>query len=211
MTLALNKSSLKQQRDHLAMYRRFLPSLDLKRQQLLSALKLAKQELAEVNERIDAKIQQLEQLFPLLGSSTLSSKNLKHLVRVCRLAIDKENILGATLPTLGDIEFEVAEYSTFATPFWVDTLVTHLKQMAELRVQRQIRETRVEILFAASRKITQRVNLFDKVLIPEAIENIRQIVIFLSDQERAAVVRSKLAKKKHHDRVEEMTSPQRLS
>jgi len=203
MSLALNKSSLKQHRDHLDMYRRFLPSLDLKRQQLLAALKAARQELAEVNQQIDQRTKRLEQLFPLLGSSTLSSKNLKHLVRVHRLEINQENILGASLPVLGEIEFEVAEYSTFATPFWVDTLVTHLIQMVELRVRRQICETRVERLVAASRKITQRVNLFDKVLIPEANTNIRRIAIYLSDQERAAVVRSKQAKRKHQKRPDQ--------
>ena len=46
------------------------------------------------------------------------------------------------------------------------------------------------------RTITQRVNLFSKVLIPRAEENIKRIGLFLSDQERAGVVRSKLSKQK---------------
>ena len=53
-----------------------------------------------------------------------------------------------------------------------------------------------EKLKSAARTITQRVNLFSKVLIPEAEENIKKIGLFLSDQERAGVVRSKLAKQK---------------
>ena len=47
------------------------------------------------------------------------------------------------------------------------------------------------------RKVTQRVNLFEKVLIPRTREQIRRIRIYLSDAERAAVVRSKIAKRKH--------------
>jgi V/A-type H+-transporting ATPase subunit D len=63
-----------------------------------------------------------------------------------------------------------------------------------LRVRVDIAEQRTDALAVALRRVTQRVNLFDKVLIPRAEENIRRIMIFLSDQERAAVVRSKIAK-----------------
>ncbi len=66
--------------------------------------------------------------------------------------------------------------------------------MVQLRVRVDVADKRTEVLEAALRRVTQRVNLFDKVLIPKAEENIRRIVIFLSDQERAAVVRSKIAK-----------------
>jgi V/A-type H+-transporting ATPase subunit D len=46
------------------------------------------------------------------------------------------------------------------------------------------------------RTTTQRVNLFEKKLIPELRENIRRIKIFLGDDETAAVGRAKLAKGK---------------
>ena len=81
-------------------------------------------------------------------------------------------------------------------PFWVDKLVDGLEQIARLRILLQVHQARVAILGAAARKITQRVNLFEKVLIPQAESNIKKIGIVLSDQERASVVRSKLAKRK---------------
>jgi len=43
---------------------------------------------------------------------------------------------------------------------------------------------------------TQRVNLFEKVKIPEAQENIRLIKIYIGDQLSNAVGRSKIAKRK---------------
>ena len=46
------------------------------------------------------------------------------------------------------------------------------------------------------RSTSQRVNLFEKVKIPEAKENIRIIGVFLGDQQTAAVVRGKISKKK---------------
>lgn len=197
MALALNKTTLKQQRDQLKMFKRFLPSLDLKRQQLLAALKQARRELAAVQAEIDALTRRLEQLFPLLGSSTIPTRNLASLVHIRQVSIEEENVLGTRLPVCREVAFNVADYSRFVTPFWVDQLIEDLKNMAGLRVQRQVREERVQRLDYAARRITQRVNLFEKVLIPKAEQNIRKIVIFLSDQERAAVVRSKIAKAKN--------------
>jgi V/A-type H+/Na+-transporting ATPase subunit D len=197
MALALNKTTLKQQRDQLKMFKRFLPSLDLKRQQLLAALKQARRELAEVEREVEQLDRHLEQLYPLLGSSTAASRNLASLVQVRGVRIDEENMLGTRLPVAREVDFEVADYSRLVTPFWVDLLIDDLKRLAELRVHLQVRQERVERLDYAARRLTQRVNLFEKVLIPRAIESIRRIVIFLSDQERAAVVRSKIAKQKH--------------
>ena len=196
MALALNKTTLKQQRDQAKTYKQFLPSLDLKRQQLLAALKVAKRELEIIHARIEELYRGLDQLFPLLGSSTIATRNIASLVRVRRVLVEDENVLGTQLPVVREVDFEVAEYSTLVTPFWVDSLVTSLKELAALRVQVLVGERRVERLELAARRITQRVNLFEKVLIPQAEENVRRIVIFLSDQERAAVVRSKIAKSK---------------
>ena len=197
MALALNKTTLKQQRDQLKMFKRFLPSLDLKRQQLLAALKKARGELAETDGEIERLYQRIAELYPLLGSSTIERVDLSTLVRVVSVQIDEENVLGTRLPVAREVDFEVADYSTLVTPFWVDLLVEDLEKLAELRVHQQVRQERVERLDYAARRITQRVNLFEKVLIPRAAENIRRIVIFLSDQERAAVVRSKIAKEKN--------------
>ncbi len=199
MALALNKTTLKQQRDQLKMFRRFLPSLDLKRQQLLAALKQARGELAEVEQQVEQLEQRLEDLYPLLGSSTAATRNLASLVQVRGVRVEEENMLGTRLPVAREVDFDVADYSRLVTPFWVDLLIDVLKQLAELRIHLQVRQERVVRLDYAARRLTQRVNLFEKVLIPQAVKNIRKIVIFLSDQERAAVVRSKLAKKKHAD------------
>jgi V/A-type H+/Na+-transporting ATPase subunit D len=197
MSLALNKSSLKQQRDQLKMFRRFLPSLDLKRQQLLAALKEARRELAAVQQEVEGLNDELKDLLPLLGSSTIGTRDLTSLVSIRSVRIEEQNVLGTQLPVAREVDFDVKDYSTLVTPFWVDLLVDKVEQFAELQVHFQVREERVKRLDYAARKITQRVNLFEKVLIPQARENIRRIVIFLSDQERAAVVRSKIAKKKN--------------
>lgn len=196
MALALNKTTLKQQRDQLKTFKRFLPLLDLKRQQLLAALKQARRERDAIQAAYVACQAYVEQIYPLLGSSTVATRNLSSLVRIRAVKIGQQNMLGTTLPVAEQVDFDVASYSRLVTPFWIDLLIENLQQLATLNVKLQVFDQRVTVLEAAARKITQRVNLFEKVLIPQADANIRKIVIFLSDQERAAVVRSKIAKSK---------------
>ncbi len=197
MRLSLNKNSLKQQRDHLTMYRRFLPSLDLKRQQLLTAHKAAQRELAALEAELENYEQSLETIFPQLGSSTINPEKLSQLVRVRQVLLDEENVVGTHVPAVREIKILRADYSRLSLPFWVDQVADSLEQVARLRIQLQVNRARAEKLGTAARKITQRVNLFEKVLIPKAELNIKRIGIALSDQERASVVRSKLAKRKH--------------
>ncbi|KAA1261989.1 V-type ATP synthase subunit D [Rubripirellula obstinata] len=194
MTLALNKTTLKRQRDQAKLYRKFLPSLELKRQQLQAAWRKSQTELAALEAEVERVKADLETLYPLIGGSTIDVAEMKHWVRIVELTHETENVVGTSVPVLGELRLEVQPYSRLIMPFWVDSLVAALQQMVRLRVQVQVARQRTEVLAAALRRVTQRVNLFDKVLIPQAEDNIRRIVIFLSDQERAAVVRSKIAK-----------------
>jgi len=100
------------------------------------------------------------------------------------------------LPIAREVKFKTAPYSTLAKPFWVDFLVEYMRQMATLRIHLQVHAERVKRLNVQVRRITQRVNLFEKVLIPRAQGNIKRIRIGLGEEERSAVIRSKLAKKK---------------
>jgi len=193
-TIALSKSSLQQQRDKLHLFERFLPSLELKRQQLTAEYKKAMQVLAEAEQGADQASRSLSALLPILGSASMQ---LSGLVRIRRLDIVEEDVLGLRLPALRAVEFDTADYALLATPFWVDDLVTCLKEVATYRIRLQVYHERVARMQGAVRRITQRVNLFEKVLIPNAEQNISRIQIFLSDIARAAVVNSKIAKAKH--------------
>jgi V/A-type H+/Na+-transporting ATPase subunit D len=204
-TIALSKSSLQQQRDRLRLFERFLPSLELKRQQLTAEYKKAMQVLAEAEQGADQASRSLIALLPILGSSSMK---LSGLVRIRRIDIAEEDVLGLRLPTLRAVEFDTADYSLLATPFWVDDLVTCLKDVATYRLRLQVYRERVARMQGAVRRVTQRVNLFEKVLIPNAKQNIARIQIFLSDVERAAVVTSKIAKGK---RARERASANGLS
>ncbi|MAT40463.1 MAG: V-type ATP synthase subunit D [Ectothiorhodospiraceae bacterium] len=197
MRLSLNKNALKRERDHLAMYRRYLPSLDLKRQQLARALKEAQELLGGLHIRGKQLQEQADRLLPSLGSSTVDPDQLRGLIKVRDVVLREENVVGAKLPVVVNITIERTEYSRLTLPFWVDQFVESMEAIVRHQIHLQIGQERIRVLGVAARKITQRVNLFEKVLIPKAEANIRQISVALADQERASVVRSKLAKKKH--------------
>ena len=194
MALILSKSSLQREREKLRLFQRFLPSLELKRQQLTAEYKKAAQALAEAEQGADKASRFLSALLPILGTSKMK---LSGLVRVHHIDIVEEDVLGLRLPSLRDVQFDEAKYSALATPYWVDDLVQCLKDTATYRLRLRVFRERVARMQGAVRRVSQRVNLFEKVLIPRAQQHIAHIQIFLSDVERAAVVTSKIAKSKH--------------
>ena len=205
MAISLSKSSLQQQRDKLRLFERFLPSLELKRQQLTAEYKKAVQALADAEQGADKASRSLTALLPILGTTPIK---LSGLVRVRRVDLAEEDVLGLRLPTLRAVEFDEATYSLLSTPFWLDDLVICLKEVATYRLRLQVYRERVGRMQGAVRRVSQRVNLFEKVLIPNARRDIARIRIFLSDVERAAVVTSKIAKaKRARERAAAASSP----
>jgi len=191
--VSLSKSSLSHQTQQLKSYQQFLPSLDLKRKQLMGERARAQVERRAVDERLAAARQRVAATLPMLANEEL---DLTGLVRVEQAELGRENVMGTWLPTLGALKVAVRPYGYISKPHWLEPLIEALTESARLRFEALIAERRVALLEAAARTVTQRVNLFDKVLIPQTRENIKRIRIALSDAERAAVIRSKIAKKK---------------
>ena len=191
--LQLSKSALSKEAAKLKTYKQFLPSLDLKRQELMSQRAKAKLALADTKMGIDDLSRTMAEEIPMLSNDKV---DLANLVKVKAVELAQENIMGAHLPVLQTVNVEVRHYSLLAKPHWVDGVAEKLKGLLTLRIRIQIEQQRLELLEAAVKTITQRVNLFDKVLIPKTKTNIKKIKIHLSDSERAAVINAKLAKSK---------------
>jgi V/A-type H+-transporting ATPase subunit D len=190
--LSLSKSGLQKQREDMRLYERVLPSLDLKRMQLSGELKRARQQLAEAEAEVQKLNHRVAEQLPMLANLEI---DVSGLVQVESFRIEEENLVGVKLPKLVEVKCHIAEYSMLAKPHWVDMLVEQLKQMVEQKTRVQVAAERVRLLEQAERRVTQRVNLFDKILIPTAKKNIKKIQVYLADAERAAVVRSKITKR----------------
>jgi V/A-type H+-transporting ATPase subunit D len=191
--LKLSKQSMHHQQEQLKLYKRLLPSLDLKRRQLTMEAQKAQEEHAAAVAQIDALETRIGEELPMLADEGL---HLRDLVVVKGYKLGEQNIVGVRLPVLESLDCQVADYSPLATPAWLDILVQRLKDAKTCRLRAEIAAQRLDILRLQLRRITQRVNLFDKILIPTARSNIQRIRIYLGETERAAVVTSKLAKSK---------------
>ncbi|MGF1526503.1 MAG: V-type ATP synthase subunit D [Candidatus Competibacterales bacterium] len=191
MALTLNKATLAREQRRLATFQRFLPALDLKRRQLLAARAEVKRAIATTQARRRAVTQRVAEDLPMVADKRL---DLEHLVTLETVTLGTENVVGVSLPTLEDVELTAAPYAYLARPHWVDALVARLREAITLGVQEDLERQRLERLEAAVRIVTQRVNLFDKVLIPRTRGHIRRLQIHLGDAQRAAVVRAKFAK-----------------
>ncbi|MBI5144619.1 MAG: V-type ATP synthase subunit D [Candidatus Omnitrophica bacterium] len=191
--LKLSKGELKRQRDALSQYQRYLPTLQLKKQQLQIEI-LSQQNILREKETL------LEQkraaIAPWLG--LLADKKINNYARIApeRMIATSRNIAGVDLPLFERLEFAPAEYDLFLAPLWVDTAIAELRTLVALEEELKVIEKGITILRQELRITTQRVNLFEKVKIPAAEEAIRMIKIYLGDQMANAVGRSKIAKRK---------------
>ena len=203
--IKFTKTELKSQQDALKQFVRFLPTLQLKKQQLQMEVRLSTEELernlAEQKELVDRMSSFLE-----LFSSDAEVAFFEGLVRVRRVLTGEENIAGIAIPTFDRVEFEPADWDLFDTEWYVDDAVQALKDAVSLREAYKVLEEQHRLLSAELRSTSQRVNLFEKVKIPEFKENIRRIRIMLGDLDTSAVARSKIAKKKSQEAAEQAAS-----
>jgi len=191
--LSFSKASLHRQSAALKRYRQYLPSLDLKRKQLIAERAKAAERLATIDSAMQNLRQRVAEQLPMLSDEAV---DLAQLVRIDAVVFEEINVVGVHLPAVRDVKLVTSSYSFMTKPHWVDQTVRLWSEMLELRVRRQTAQQQWQLLDHAVKKVTQRVNLFDKVLIPRTRDNIRRISIFLSDAERAGVVRAKITKHK---------------
>lgn len=191
--LSLTKASLSHQKGLLKSYGAVLPSLDLKRRQISTERARARRELEALEQRAAELEADVARVCPMLAHEHI---RLEGLARVSAVRLVEENVVGTRLPKVETVTVEVADYGLLSLPFWVEHVVVCLREALEIQVRLQVARERIELLLQAERTVTQRFNLFEKLLIPRTRSNIRTISIYLSDAERAGVVNSKIAKGK---------------
>lgn len=189
--IKLTKTELKAQTDALKRFQRFLPMLQLKKQQLQSEIAgiVAKAEATSARERaVRADLDRWVGLF------ATDESLIAGLVRVKGVHTGMANVAGVAIPTFESIETDVREVDAWATPAWIDNAVETTTEILSLQCERSIYEEQKALVEKELQLTSQRVNLFEKVKIPECKEAIRKIKIAIGDEQTAAVTRGKIAK-----------------
>ena len=197
----LTKNELKTQKDQLKQFQRYLPTLQLKKQQLQTVIMKIQADLEKKEAELAAMVDGLDEWVAVFAENQLfdEAKRIETLVQPEKAVYGVDNIAGVSVPvfrelTFRDIDYDVAEY-----PLWVDEALIRLREIARLGALLKTLRTQMDLLGRELRLTSQRVNLFEKVKIPEAKENIRVIGIYLGDQQTSAVVRGKIAKRKRQE------------
>ena len=198
MAVKLTKNELKVQKDRLKQFQRSLPTLPLKKQQLQAVVMQVTAQLEQVARQRQAAVAGLDDWVAVFAEndSFPAEKRLGALIRPRHVVCGEQNIAGVTVPVFQELSFEDIRYDVADYPLWVDTAAVRLREIARLDALEKTLRRQIELLERELRATAQRVNLFEKVKIPEAKENIRVIGIYLGDQQTSAVVRGKIAKKK---------------
>ncbi len=200
MKIKLTQGELKKQRDALRQYERYLPTLQLKKQQLQLEIVHQQSALRKSENSLSEKKRSSKYWLGLL----IEAPQIRQWLIPENIIIARKNIAGVDVPVFERVNFYLAEYDLFLTPLWVDQGLDILRDMVSFQEEIRVIEQGIAILKHELRITTQRVNLFEKVKIPEAKEAIRLIKIYIGDQMTNAVGRSKIAKNKIEEaRVEE--------
>jgi V/A-type H+-transporting ATPase subunit D len=202
--IKLTKGELKRQRDALGQFKRYLPTLQLKKQQLQMKIFEAQRSLSQQQEELKQKKDLIARWVGLLADPSLKQGpqgagpvcDLQKAVLPLDIMLGQANVAGAYVPVFNKIMCPAVERDPFLAPLWLDRGIEQLKAYVECLVRVQVIEEEIRCLGIELRTTTQRVNLFEKVKIPECQENIRKITIYLGDQQANAVGISKVAKKK---------------
>jgi len=190
--IKLTKNELKKQKDALKRFLRYLPTLVLKKQQLQLEIRKVESLQAERMRQKEALLKGLKEWIAVFGEEI----GLENLVKIESVVTAAGNIAGVDIPLFERVDFQTSSYDLFRVPLWADAAVEMIRKVSAVDAEIRVLDEQIRLLGEELRITTQRVNLFEKVKIPETKENIRRIQIYLGDEQTAAVVRGKMAKKK---------------
>ena len=191
--IKLTKNELKVQKDALKMYRRYLPTLTLKKQQLHTEIRAIEAKAKAVRKEREALELGFRDWIAVFSEMDAFPEGI---ITVSNIRKGTGNIAGVDIPTFEGADFERGDYDFYETPLWVDIAANHMERAMSLDLEAEVLDEQVRLLEVELLATSQRVNLFEKVKIPETEANIKKISIYMADQQVNAVVRSKISKRK---------------
>jgi len=197
------KSALRDQQHRLEQLERYLPTLQLKKAMLQAEVDKARAEIAARHSEFCAKRSQIEECAELLTDDR-TFVDFDALGVISKVERETENIAGVLVPNLKKVVFVSYLYPLFDSPPWLEQAILMIESMVTSRVSFLVAREKESALKEELRRVSIRVNLFEKVLIPRTQKTIRRIRVFLGDQELAAISRAKVAKAKIEAHKEEM-------
>lgn len=175
------------------MYQRYLPTLTLKKQQLQAEIRTIELKAIAVRKEREELEKGFHSWIAVFSERDAFPKGI---ITVSNIRKGRGNIAGVEIPIFEGADFSRGDYDFYETPLWVDIASNHMEKAMMLDLEAEVLDEQVRLLEKELLATSQRVNLFEKVKIPETQANIKKIAIYMADQQVSAVVRSKISKRK---------------
>ena len=192
--IKLTKNELRDQQHKLGQLERYLPTLQLKKALLQSEVNTCDLQLEELEKVAADRPDYLARSQKLLTHADIS--DLYDSIHIETVDTSIENIAGVEVPIFQGVTYKPPTYSLFSTPLWLDSMVKATQDLITTLEEIKTLEEKRRLLAKELRDVSIRVNLFEKILIPRTLGNIKKIKIFLGDQQLSAVAQAKVAKTK---------------
>jgi V/A-type H+-transporting ATPase subunit D len=194
-TYKLNKSELTRLKNEEKIYIQFLPVLKLKQEQLQIEKIRIKKKVLHMQAIFDKKFDIIS-----CNASVLTDKEnyygIDKILTIKNISTNVKSIAGVKVPIIDDIKFNKFSINFFDVPFWLIIIIDDLKDLIKSHLELKILKKQYFLINAELKKATQKVNLFEQLLIPDTKNAIKKIKITLGDEQVASVGRAKIAKKK---------------
>ncbi|MDP2854766.1 MAG: V-type ATP synthase subunit D [Smithellaceae bacterium] len=190
--IKLNKVSLREQKQKMALYQRFLPALEARKQQFLMQLAVVRKDIREQEGALASLTADISLWAPLVRDM---EDVLRPFVEIRQVRVSMHNVAGLKIPLFQEVVFGDLSYSAFATAYSFEIVLKRLREAIRRRERLRILLEQERILAEGFRKTSQRINLYEQRLIPECREALRKIAVYLQDQQAAAVGVAKVAKR----------------
>jgi len=188
ITFQYNKTSLQGLEKDLKMRQRTLPTLQSKETALRLEVKRAKDEIKALDEEVNRRIKDYDQMIALWGEFDTS------LIHVDDVRMSVKKIAGVRVPVLDEVVYTTKAFNIFSSPKWFADGFEQLKAIADVGIRQEFVRRKVDLLEYARKKTTQKVNLFEKVQIPGYQDAIRKIKRFMEDEENLSKSSQKIVK-----------------
>jgi V/A-type H+-transporting ATPase subunit D len=185
-----NKVSMQAIQKELKIRMAALPTLKSKEAYLRITIKKEKHRLIDLNNTLEALRSGIGDSERLFSEFPLPS------LRISTVEYSSDNIAGISIPVLGEIGFHEYSESSVQDPSWLSWGWSTVKNLIRSLSEIDVAEKRVELLDYARKKTTQKVNLYEKVQIPEFTEAALKIKRYLEDVENLEKASQKITKAK---------------
>ena len=182
-----NKTALQNLRRQLSIREKALPTLKSKE----AALRL---EVRKITAEIDLLKEEYEMIVKENQNYNGFWTEFPKIVKIRNIISEQKNIAGVRVAILNKIDFALEQISLFNMPSWIRLAISMFERLMTIQIRIEMTEARLNALAYARKKTTQKVNLYEKVQIPEYRMAIIKIKRYMEDEDNLSKSSQKIVK-----------------